>query len=75
MPLPDEATQQISTGVLVPINLVRQTIVYLESYNDLTAVMLRQHYKSWLEMSSQQLSQRKRHRVVADQMNGVDDIS
>ena len=54
MSLPDEASQQISTDVIVPINLVRQTIVYLESCNDPMAMMLRQHYKSWLKMSMQQ---------------------
>ncbi len=75
MPLPDEASQQISTGVLVPINLVHQTIVYLESYNDLMAVMLSQHYKSWLKMSIQQLNQQKVRRIVATQVNGVDNTS
>lgn len=72
MSLVDEASEQISTDVLVPINLVRQTIVYLESCNDLTAVMLRQHYKSWLKMSIQQLNQQKVQRAVATQVNGVD---
>ena len=75
MPLSDEASPQISTGVLIPINLVHQTIVYLESYNDLMAVMLTQHYKSWLEMSIQQLNQEKVRRVVATQVNGVDNSS
>lgn len=75
MPLSDEASQQISTGVLVPINLVQQTIIYLESYNDLMAVMLTQHYKSWLEISIQQLNQEKVRRVVATQVNGVDNSS
>lgn len=63
MPSPDEATQQTSTGIPVPINLVRQTIVYLESHSDPMAMMLKQHYKSWLKMS---LKQQKVHRVVVN---------
>lgn len=75
MSLPDEASEQISTDVLIPINLVRQTIVYLESCNDPMAVMLRQHYKSWLKMSIQQFNQQKLHRVVATQVNSVGNSS
>ncbi len=46
-------TQQQFAGVILPNNLVCQTIAYLESRNDPMALMLRQHYKHWLEMSEQ----------------------
>ena len=51
MPLPNERNQQQSTGVTLPINLVRETIAYLEPQGDLKAVMLLQHYLHWLAMS------------------------
>lgn len=63
---------EVSHGVLIPINLIRQTIAYLDSYNDPMAVLLRQHYKSWLKMSIQQVNHQKVHRVLAAQASDVD---
>ena len=37
----NQATQQQIAGVILPNNLVQQTIAYLESHNDPRAVMLK----------------------------------
>ncbi len=61
----DKTTHQPDTGVTLPINLVRQTIAYLESQSASMAAMLREHHKSWLEMSVHQLNQQKVARTYA----------
>ncbi len=53
MPSANQRNQQQSTDVAIPINLVRETIDYLESHGDPKAVMLKQHYLHWLAMSGQ----------------------
>ena len=53
MPSPNQRNQQQSTGVTIPINLIHETIAYLESQGDPKAVMLKQHYLHWLAMSGQ----------------------
>ncbi len=53
MPSTIKINQQQSTGVTLPINLVRETIAYLESQDDPKAVMLKQHFLHWLAMSGQ----------------------
>jgi len=53
MPSPNARNEQQSTDVALPINLVRETIAYLESQYDPKAVMLKQHFLHWLAMSGQ----------------------
>ncbi len=53
MTKPNERNQQQSTGVALPINLVHETIDYLESHGEPKAVMLKQHFLHWLAMSGQ----------------------
>lgn len=55
----DETLHQSDNSVTLPTNLVRQTIAYLESRHDPMAAILKEHYKSWLEMSINQLQQEK----------------
>jgi predicted transcriptional regulator len=55
----EQATAQPSAGVSLPINLVHQTIAYLESHNEAMAIMLKEHYKYWLSISVHQLNQQK----------------
>lgn len=52
MPSSDEKNQRQLTGITLPINLIRQTIAYLESHSDPMAIMLRNNYKYWLETST-----------------------
>ena len=54
-----QTTHQLNTGVTLPINLVHQTIAYLETRSNPMAAMLREDYKSWLEMSVHHLKQQK----------------
>jgi hypothetical protein len=51
MPSPDEKTQRPATGITLPINLVHQTIAYLECHSDPMAAMLKENYKYFLQMS------------------------
>ena len=52
----DEKAQRQLTNIALPINLIRQTIAYLESHSDPMAAMLKDNY---LEISVQQLNQQK----------------
>lgn len=60
MTKPNEITKEQVAGVILPNNLVRQTIAYLEADNDPMAVMLKQHYKHWLKTSEQSIGAGKR---------------
>jgi hypothetical protein len=57
MPKLNKTTQKQPSDIALPVALLRETITYLESQSDPTAVILKQRHKYWLTVLTQQLMQ------------------